>query len=408
MKKKIYVLTSQFPFGKGETFLIPEMKMLEKDYDVTIIPYDDYEDVNYKVNDTTKIIKYKKKHNIFLTLIYLILFFIEGKNEIIDILKKKDKINLKINRIKDSVHFYVAAKYYGRFLKLNNLIDENVLYYSYWSKYYTLALSLIKKKNNNIKLITRCHGHDLYNERYSNCRQPFKFELSKYVDKVIPISKMGYDYYLDNFPINKSKIDYNRLGTERIGAIAKFLFREKELNIVSCSNLIKLKRVNLIIEALSKIDTIKINWIHFGDGPLMEELTNLAKMLLKDKSNINYKFNGYTKNEVIHEYYKNNIVDYFITTSETEGIPFTIMESNSYGIPFIATDVGAIKEAFLDNGSMIAKDFNVEELSLLLIEKANLDEESRMKERINSRKVWEERFDSNKNYLDFVKIIESL
>ena len=48
--------------------------------------------------------------------------------------------------------------------------------------------------------------------------------------------------------------------------------------IVSCSNLIPLKRIDLIIHALSIVNTGKeIEWKHFGDGILRHELEKLAE-----------------------------------------------------------------------------------------------------------------------------------
>ena len=37
-------------------------------------------------------------------------------------------------------------------------------------------------------------------------------------------------------------------------------------------------------------------------------------------------------------------VDLFLTVSANEGIPVSIMEAQSFGIPVIATDVGGISE----------------------------------------------------------------
>jgi len=44
-------------------------------------------------------------------------------------------------------------------------------------------------------------------------------------------------------------------------------------------------------------------------------------------------------NDVLN-YYASNPVDVFINTSSSEGLPVSIMEAMSFGIPVIATNVG--------------------------------------------------------------------
>ena len=44
-----------------------------------------------------------------------------------------------------------------------------------------------------------------------------------------------------------------------------------------------------------------------------------------------------------------NDVDIFALISEWEGLPISILEAMSHGIPVIASDVGGVSEAVLDN-----------------------------------------------------------
>ena len=55
--------------------------------------------------------------------------------------------------------------------------------------------------------------------------------------------------------------------------------------MASCSSLIPLKRVGLLIEALSDIKDIapdgNVKWVHFGDGELRQLLEKQANEYLK-------------------------------------------------------------------------------------------------------------------------------
>ena len=68
---------------------------------------------------------------------------------------------------------------------------------------------------------------------------------------------------------------------------------------------------------------------------------------------------GNTANsEVMRRYGKMN-VDVFVNVSENEGLPISIMEATSFGMPVIATDVGGTSEIVKngENGFLIEKDF---------------------------------------------------
>lgn len=60
---------------------------------------------------------------------------------------------------------------------------------------------------------------------------------------------------------------------------------DTSLRVVSCSSLVKGKRVNLIVKALAKL-ALDVEWVHFGDGDQCDEVKNLAKKLLPDNVKI--------------------------------------------------------------------------------------------------------------------------
>src|SRR5690606_27302811 len=121
-----------------------------------------------------------------------------------------------------------------------------------------------------------------------------------------------------------------------------------------------LKRVHLIVSALQTIENQEIEWIHFGDGVLYNEVATLSKGL---SSNIKSIFKGRVLNSEILNFYKNNYVDLFVNISTNEGIPVSIMEAFSFGIPTFATNVGATAELVNEfNGMLVEKDFDIQEL----------------------------------------------
>jgi glycosyltransferase involved in cell wall biosynthesis len=121
-------------------------------------------------------------------------------------------------------------------------------------------------------------------------------------------------------------------------------------------------------------------------------------------NNIDYSFMGQVSNKEVVSYYKNNHVDLFINVSESEGIPVSIMEVISFGIPVVATDVGGTSEIVEDgyNGLLITKDFSEEELTEIFVDaitgKININSY-----REGARKVWIDKYSCEKNYNEFYK-----
>ena len=57
-------------------------------------------------------------------------------------------------------------------------------------------------------------------------------------------------------------------------------------------------------------------------------------------------------------------INLFVSVSETEGLPVSIMEAISFGIPVMATDVGGCREiANAHTGVLISKDFDVKSVA---------------------------------------------
>jgi glycosyltransferase involved in cell wall biosynthesis len=160
------------------------------------------------------------------------------------------------------------------------------------------------------------------------------------------------------------------------------------------------KRISTIVNAISKLK-IKLNWVHFGDGDEYTIILDLIKKM--DNPLINCKLMGAYSNDRVLEEYSKNHYDIFINVSESEGIPVSIMEAMSFGKIIIATDVGGTSEIVENgiNGFLLKKDFTIDELVSIfyIIESLSTNDFERMC--IQSRRIWEERCNAEKNYIQF-------
>lgn len=135
------------------------------------------------------------------------------------------------------------------------------------------------------------------------------------------------------------------------------LFKNKYFLIGIVARIERQKRIDKSLEILLRLleQRQSVFFVYFGDGPLEEEMKNLAIRLEIERY---CKFYGFVENASHFMKY----FDLMIITSDWEGFPLAIWEAMSNGIPILSSDVGGIKEIIeTENCGII---FNKNELSL--------------------------------------------
>ena len=170
--------------------------------------------------------------------------------------------------------------------KYNKIIDildklnlkKNLVIYSYWfldSCYLSILLKKNYFKTLNCVVISRAHGYDLYSERNFLNFLPYQNEYLSEIDAMFPCSNYGVNYLKEKFPQYKKKIILSRLGVRKVLIPQKY----RILNFFTCSNLIKLKRVELFARCF--VEAAKINkniqWYCIGDGKTAKKVRKICK-----------------------------------------------------------------------------------------------------------------------------------
>jgi glycosyltransferase involved in cell wall biosynthesis len=174
--------------------------------------------------------------------------------------------------------------------------------------------------------------------------------------------------------------------------------------------MVPVKRLYLIVRGLArtaeKRPDSRFTWQHFGSGPLMEDISRLAKQVLPD--NVTALFPGYKVNDALKLFYRNEPVDLFMNTSESEGTPVAIMEAMSCGIPVVATAVGGNPEIVnAESGLLLSPDPSSEEVAEVVL---RLMDDRRMLRKLaeGARRTWQERYNAERNFMDFALELKSL
>lgn len=282
----------------------------------------------------------------------------------------------------------------GRYLK-----DKDVVFYSYRFEYQPYVSVLLKKKlkSENAVIVSRAHRYDLYEDQNKDGYIPLRQTLVRELRGIYPCSDYGRDYLRSMFPEYSDKICSKFLGTIDRGTQEPYKQDDNKLFIVSCSHVVPVKRIDKILDVLKRLNGYQIYWTHFGAGPLMEWLQTEAGKL---PENVTVNLMGSVPNGDIIEHYKKNYYDFFINMSDSEGIPVSIMEAMSFGIPSVATKAGGTGEIVQDNvnGLLFDIETGTEEIANRIAEN-----KSRFCEmRDASRKMWEEKYMAERNYSSFV------
>ena len=366
-KSGLLLITNGFPYGESErSFLHAEFPRLCDNFRVHIISLGKDEPLIYPLPGgvTAERYAYSSLRNAKLPGRLLKLC---GKPVLRELSRAKKDCSASLfrNRLRTILYTYLTACAAADDLAM--VIEQKRIgtIYTYWCTTMTLAAAMLKKRFPHLKVVTRFHGYDLYQERSSIGWQPFRPYIAEHIDRLIFACETAKQYFLDTWGRQYS----DRSVVSYLGCSEKQLVtpvNDGILKLVSCSNLIPLKRVNLIIEALSLLPkTMQVCWHHLGDGPEMEALQNQAHTLLDSMENIQWKFWGFRPNDELEDIYASIRPDVFITTSSTEGLPVTVQEAFCMGIPAIGTSVGGIPELIIHNktGILLPAEPSAEEVS---------------------------------------------
>ena len=317
-----------------------------------------------------------------------------------------------LKNYREVVYYLLHSIYYSE--KISQLIDERkinknkIVCLSFWFNTWAVALGILKQQHKINSFYARTHGIDLFEFRIEKTKRiPFrKFQLQM-VDKVFSVSRNGENYLKEKYPSYAHKVFTNYLGTEDKG---KAEFSNNTIfTIISCARVRDIKRIFLIPEILKHLN-YPIKWIHLGQEDFYLKDPSY-KIYLKNKEDLkNYphiqtQFPGYLSNQQIFDFYKNTSINLFVSVSETEGLPVSIMEAISFGIPVLATDVGGCREIVTEQtGILIPKDFDVKQVAAQITEFME-SEKNTIEFRNQVRNFWKNNFEANMNYDFFCKQI---
>jgi len=307
-------------------------------------------------------------------------------------------------------NIYKAEEAQRQVKEIEKTDQKSILYYSFWF-YDSIYLAWIKRTYTSSTVITRAHSGDLYEDHISiKGKILFRNFQMKQLNGIFPVSEMGRNYLTVRYPQFANKIKTFFLGTEDPRVLNPF--DSGKFVLVSCASLRHHKRIHRIAETLTNIN-FPLIWYHFGDENLQTADPKIPDYLkfkeaLKLNPYITYFPMGQIDNESLLNFYKSHTVSLFISLSAVEGIPVSMMEAISFGIPVLSTDVGGCSEIVNEKtGLLIPLNTSTKEVANLLLEFKNSTKNT-PQFRQNVREFWLNNFDEIKNYSELISEINKI
>ena len=221
--------------------------------------------------------------------------------------------------------------------------------------------------------------------------------VGKLSKKVITVCDQDRNLALSHnvLPANKIKTIHNGVLDSRYSSINSIT--NDEVKILMVARFDQPKQQLQLLHALMHIKDLNWHMIFVGDGRLKQSSVQYVQENdLADK--VTFLGTNSNVSELLNE------ADIFVLTSAWEGLPLSILEAMSHGLPIIASNVGGVKEAVRDNENGFLINGNLTESIKLLVENELL----RVKMGTRSREIYEASFTFDNMYEKTVNLYRNL
>lgn len=278
--------------------------------------------------------------------------------------------------------------------------------YTYWLKPFTVGAVAARERGAVRRVVSRAHGSDLYEQARPDAYNPLVRTGATGVDALLPISDGGRAYALERYGFAADAVHTARLGVAvPPAAQCAPASTDGRLRVLSISSMTRLKRLDLLVEALALVAErgVPVSWRHLGDGPLRADLEALVASRLAPLG-VDVDLAG----QIDHDRLLASLAettDLMVNTSSSEGVPVSIMEAQAHGIPCLATDVGATGEV-VPADLLVPADVTASALAARIVEV--VDDVRSPRRRAEVREHVAQRFDAARNHEAFVASVLDL
>lgn len=221
--------------------------------------------------------------------------------------------------------------------RINIVHVHGASYSSFWRKRIIVNMAKFYKK----KVVYHCHGAE------------FKIFTSKYkkvvvkmlhkCDCVVCLSESWKKWFEEECCCERVEIIKNVIPEPVIEYATDEIKNSDDVNILFLGELGKRKGIYDLLDVLADMRDRNVKLMFGGNGEVDKVISRIAELGVEEKTEYLGWVSGAKKIDVF------NIADVFVLPSYNEGLPISILEAMSYGLPILSTTVGGIPE-IVENG----------------------------------------------------------
>lgn len=231
------------------------------------------------------------------------------------------------------------------------LIREKNIKLLHSHEFTSNSYALLAARVAGVPVICTAHGKNYYPDQFYR-RQAYRL-VARYSNKFVAVSEDLKSFLVDRIGISENKIVvvHNGIDTEkfkgsnfnRVEIRRDMGLMPQDYVIVVVAALFEMKGHKDLLKSISKLGDIqqKLKVLFIGDGPYKKQLVRLTRKLGLE-------------NKIVFTGFRDDIAellsasDLFVLPSYSEGLPISVLEAMSVGLPVIATDVGGMREIITD------------------------------------------------------------
>lgn len=400
MKPNLIIFTESYPYGTSDLFLAGEIELLCAQHSHVILVPRFQEGPLQAVPGNCKVevihAEFKPERKIRHYFLKWLFPIIRSVIFTLRVTKNRSYYRKDLKKVVfDLLRYFEEGEMYVN--QLAPYLKQTKVIYFFWFTQPFIQLALQKQIGRiSQRLVSRGLGYDYDPVQTKLGLFPYRELEMKNISNLVINSKWGAELVKKLYPRFAAKVDYSYLGLPDTNAVNPEP-SEAEFHLVSCSYVIDIKRVHLIVEILQHI-AFPVRWTHLGKGPLLEDIRQLSLSL---PQHVRVELPGYVPSVI--DYYCTQPIDLFITTTWTEGLPYSLAEAIAHGIPVLGTAVCGIPEIITERtGFLIPQEFEPADAARIisdyrarpLAEKQNL--------RKSAKKFFHETFTAEKNMQQFI------
>ncbi|MCG2808884.1 MAG: glycosyltransferase family 4 protein [Candidatus Portnoybacteria bacterium] len=213
-----------------------------------------------------------------------------------------------------------------------------------------LCLWIPKLFKPSAKVVFTLHCHDYFHKKWGSAAR-FFLRFGEMIgcllaDEVIAVSEEIQEYIAKTYKRKSSFIPHGVDEEEKIPAnlIVRKWGLKKDGYILAVSRLIPHKGIHYLIEAYQKIKTDK-KLVIVGPSFYTRDYKN--ELAQRAKNDTRIIFLDAQQGKILKELFSNACL--FINPSEQEGLPVTVLEAASFGVPILLSDIKIHKKMLGDN-----------------------------------------------------------